>query len=423
MEYSDGQNPKEAARMTHQPMKGVKMVEVAQFTFTPAAGAVLADWGADVIKVEHAVTGDAQRGFRAGLGGLAEGKFHPIMEHPNRGKRSIGLALETLGGHEVLLDLVRGADIFLINFLPDARKRLKLEVEDIRQANPKIIYARGSGHGQRGPDAVKGGYDGSTFWCRAGSAWSATPSDSPRVINQPAGAYGDSIGGMTIAGGIAGALFWRERTGEPSVVDVSLMSVGAWMMGLNINNALLAGQVTPPPPLTAPMNVAVNPTLGMFRTSDERWINFTMLQPGRYFADVCKHLGVEYLLEDERFQTAEGLMEHANEAGVVVAEAIRQKPYGYWVEHLQTMEGQWAPVQDPLEVADDPQMEANGYMLPIVDADGKPRRLVASPVQFDDTPPTLRRAPQFAEDTDDILRELGKTEDEIIQLKIDGAVT
>src|SRR5690348_5315703 len=126
--------------MTDRPMQGVKMVEVAQFTFTPAAGAVLADWGADVIKVEHAVTGDAQRGFRAGLGGAMDGSFHPIMEHPNRGKRSIGLALETPGGYEVLMELVRWADIFLINFLPDARARLKLDVDDIRKVNPDIIY-------------------------------------------------------------------------------------------------------------------------------------------------------------------------------------------------------------------------------------------------------------------------------------------
>jgi crotonobetainyl-CoA:carnitine CoA-transferase CaiB-like acyl-CoA transferase len=178
-----------------------------------------------------------------------------------------------------------------------------------------------------------------------------------------------------------------------------------------------------PAPLNSPMNVAVNPTVGMFETADGRWINFTMLQPGRYFADVCKHLGLEHLLEDERFQTAEGLMANANEAGQAVADAIRGKPFSYWVEHLQTMEGQWAPVQDPLEVAADPVMEHNGYLLPIVDADGKERKLVASPVQFDETPPTITRGPQFAEHTDDILRELGKSEEEIIQLKIDGAVT
>jgi crotonobetainyl-CoA:carnitine CoA-transferase CaiB-like acyl-CoA transferase len=404
-------------------MKGVRVVEVAQFTFTPAAGAVLADWGADVIKVEHAVAGDAQRGLRLGTGSAADGSFQPLMEHPNRGKRSIGLALEQESAHAVLMDLVREADVFLTNFLPDARRRLKIEVEDIRRANPKIIYVRGSGHGQRGPDAERGGYDSSVFWCRTGSAWAATPPDSPRLINMPGGAYGDSMGGMTIAGGIAAALFARDRTGEPSVVDVSLMSVGAWAMALSVTSALVLGAPMTPPPLDAPMSLPVNPLLGHFRTSDGRWINFTMLQPGRYFADVCKHLDVEHLLDDERFGTAEGLMTHAVEVGQHIADAIATQPYAHWVERLATMEGQWAPVQDPLELASDPQMTANGYLLPVVDADGTTRQLVASPVQFDETPPELVRGPQFAEHTDEILRELGRSDDEIIQLKVDGACT
>lgn len=164
----------------YQPMQGIRVVEVAQYTFTPAASAVLGDWGADVIKVEHAETGDAQRGLRIGTGGASVGTFQPLMEHPNRAKRSIGLALDTPGGHAVLLDLVREADVFLINFLGAARRRLHLEVEDIRAANPNVIYVRGSSHGQRGPDAEKGGYDGSTFWCRMGSAWGATPPREPK---------------------------------------------------------------------------------------------------------------------------------------------------------------------------------------------------------------------------------------------------
>ena len=409
--------------MAFQPMNGVKVVEVAQFTFTPSAGAVLADWGADVIKVEHAETGDAQRGLRLGTGGAFEGSFQPLMEHANRGKRSIGLALETSAGHAVLMDLLRDADVFVTNFLPDARRRLRIDVDDVRQANHDIIYVRGSAHGQRGPEAERGGYDGSTFWCRMGHAWAATSPDSPRLVAMPGGAYGDSMGGMTIAGGIAAALFARAQTGEPSVVDVSLMSVGAWAMALATSIAMMTGQVMAPQPLAAPMNLPVNPTMGSFRTSDGRWINFMMLQPGRYFADVCKHLGLEHLLDDERFSTAEKLMANANEVGQHLADAIARKPFAYWVDHLQTMEGQWEPVQDPLELASDAQVEANGYIVPVTDADGTSRRLVANPVQFDETPPRITRAPQFAEHTDDILRALGKSEDEIVQLKIDGACT
>jgi crotonobetainyl-CoA:carnitine CoA-transferase CaiB-like acyl-CoA transferase len=133
--------------MSVPPMKGVRVLEVAQFTFTPSAGAVLADWGADVIKVEHAVTGDAQRGLRLGTGGAGAGSFQPLMEHPNRGKRSVGLALETEGGRAVLYELVKQSDVFVVNFLPDARRRLRIDVDDIRSVNPSVIYVRGSAHG------------------------------------------------------------------------------------------------------------------------------------------------------------------------------------------------------------------------------------------------------------------------------------
>jgi crotonobetainyl-CoA:carnitine CoA-transferase CaiB-like acyl-CoA transferase len=148
-----------------------------------------------------------------------------------------------------------------------------------------------------------------------------------------------------------------------------------------------------------------------------------MVQPGRYFADVCAHLGIEHLLEDERFQSAEGLIAHADEAGRHIADAIGGRPFAYWVRHLQTMEGPWAPAQNPLDIVADPQMEANGYLVPVVDAEGNDRRLVASPVHFDETTPPVTRGPQFAEHTDDILRELGKSDDEIIQLKVEGACT
>ncbi|MDT5401290.1 MAG: hypothetical protein QOK33_4521, partial [Mycobacterium sp.] len=205
-----------------RPMDGVRVLEVAQFTFVPAAGAVLADWGADVIKVEHAETGDAQRGLSALMGmPVGSGSFAPLMEHPNRGKRSIGLALESPDALEVLHELIRGSDVFLTNFLPAARRRLGIELSDVRKINPDIVYVRGSGFGARGPDSEKGGYDSTAFWARGGSALGTTPVDYDGLCVMPAGAYGDSLGGMTIAGGIASALFARERTGETSVIDVS----------------------------------------------------------------------------------------------------------------------------------------------------------------------------------------------------------
>jgi crotonobetainyl-CoA:carnitine CoA-transferase CaiB-like acyl-CoA transferase len=403
-----------------QPMAGIRVVEVAQFTFTPAAGAVLAEWGADVVKIEHVTRGDAQRGM---LNHPKKGTFHAIMEHANRGKRSIGLDLDTPAGHEVLKELVAGADVFLTNFLPDARRRMHLELEDIRAMNPDVIYVRGSAHGQKGTWAEKGGYDGSAYWSRMGGSWGVTwPDEPPRTM--PGGAFGDSMGGMTIAGGIAAALYGRKVTGEPSVVDVSLMSVGAWSFALDISNAALTRGEKEPISINQMMaNAKINPTVGHFQTSDGKWINFTMLQPFRYFADVCKHLGIPELADDPRFGTAEDLMANAEAAGARIAEAVAGQTFAYWVRHLETMEGPWAPVQGPLEILDDPQMTANGYLRTLADAEGVERVLVANPVQFDEQPAATRRGPQFAEHTDAVLAELGLSEEQILQLKIDGVVT
>ena len=404
------------------PMEGIKVLEVAQFTFTPSAGAVLADWGAEVIKVEHAVRGDAQRGIKLGTGGAAAGSFQPLMEHPNRGKQSIGIALETESGRALLDQLILKSDVFLTNFLPRARKKLRLDPEDIQALNPSIIYARGSALGPNGPEAANGGYDLSVFWCRGGSAAGATAADSPRIAEMPAGAYGDSMGGMTIAGGIAAALLKRERTGETSVVDVSLLSLATWATGLSISNALLLGNDPSQETLDGPVWRPFNPIVATFRTADNRFVNLTMLQAGRYWADVCRHIGREDAINDPRFDTAETLMANAHEAGEIVATAIRAKPYRYWAKKFTTLEGQWALVQTPLEVAADPQVRANNYILRVIDNQGNERELVSSPVQFDETPFQITRAPQFAEHTDDLVRSLGKTEEELIQLKIEGAI-
>jgi len=411
--------------MNNRPMEGVRVLEVAQFTFVPAAGAVLADWGADVIKIEHAERGDAQRGLSRVLGlatASEDSSFFPIMEGPNRGKRSVGLALEKPSAQAVLAELVRRSDVFLTNMLPEARAKLKIDLEDIRAINPDIIYVRGSGFGPRGPEANKGGYDSTAFWARGGSAAGVTPPGAERMMRMPAGAYGDSMGGMTIAAGISAALYARQVTGEPAVVDVSLLGVGAWATQYSVNQALMLGG--PLPARAQPKHgAATNPLVGSYRTADDRWLEFAMLQPGRYWPEFCRLVGQEDLAADERFADTERIMANATEAAELVAEIISTRTYADWVEILSRGEGQWAAVQNAWEVGQDPSLRANGLIAPVVDAEGEERELVANPVQFGETPATLTRAPLFAEHTDEVLRELGLTDDELIQLKVDGAAT
>ena len=266
------------------PMSGVRVLEVAQWTFVPAAGAVLADWGADVIKIEHPQTGDSQRGLRQ-LGHITvDGDRNPVMEHANRGKRSVALDMSTPDGHELLMDIARTSDVFLTNFLPDAREKLRIDVDDLRAVNPDIIYARGSAYGPLGDDAGTGGYDMTGFWSRAGGALGSTPCDMDGVVPQPGPAYGDSIGGMTIAGGISAALFERERTGNARIVDISLLGVGVWASGVAINAALVSGE----PWQTNPAGANVtpnNPLVGFYRTADGRHLGLSMLQGFQYFAE------------------------------------------------------------------------------------------------------------------------------------------
>ncbi|WP_314221049.1 CaiB/BaiF CoA transferase family protein [Streptomyces zaehneri] len=408
-----------------RPMEGVRVLEVAQFTFVPAAGAVLADWGADVIKIEHAERGDAQRGLVRVLGyeAASEGSsFFPIMEGPNRGKRSVGLALEKPSARRVLEELIRTSDVFLTNFLPEARAKLRIDLEDVRAVNPDIVYVRGSGFGARGDEAGKGGYDSTAFWARGGSAAGVTPPGADRMTRMPAGAYGDSMGGMTLAGGIAAALYSRATAGRPSVVDVSLVGVGAWATQFTVNLALMTGGPLPAPARPRHGSHA-NPLIGAYRTSDGRWIELSMLQPGRYWAEFCRLAGREELSGDTRFDSTGKLMANAAEAAGIVAGIIAARPLAEWTEILSRGEGQWAAVQNAWEVGQDPALRANGLIAPVVDADGVDRELVASPVQFDETPAGLTRAPRFAEHTDEVLRSLGLTEDELMALKIDGAAT
>lgn len=402
------------------PMEGVRVLEVAQWTFVPAAGAVLADWGAEVLKIEHPRTGDAQRGLRQ-LGTVKiDGPVNPVMEHANRGKRSIALDIGAPAGHELLLDLARTSDVFLTNFLPDARTKLGIDVDDIRAVNPSIVYARGSAYGPNGPDAGIGGYDMTGFWCRGGSAASVSPPDVDGVISQPGPAYGDSIGGMTIAGGIAAALLARERTGEAKVVDISLLGVGVWAMGVAVNAALATGEPWPASPSGA--NVApTNPLTGMYRTADGRFMGMSMMQAFRYWPELCARIGQPELAEDERFASAELLSRNAPDATVILREVLAARTLEEWRAALDGFEGQWGPVQTTTEVAADPQVRANGLIAP-VEGGTEAYELVASPVQFDETPLHLRPAPDFGQDTEAVLLELGHDWDRILALKQEGTL-
>lgn len=400
-------------------MNGVRILEVAEHTFVPAASALLSDWGADVIKIEHVERGDAMRGLAASGTAPIPADVHALLEHSNRGKRSLGLDLTSPDGLDILHRIAATSDVFLTNKLPSVREKLKIGPEEIRGRHPRIIYVAGTGQGERGPDADKGSYDSLAFWCRSGTALGTTRPDYGHVAGPPGPGFGDSIGAMTIAGGIMGALYHRERTGEATTVDVSLLGSGMWAMGQAIALSLIMDIPWGPPP---PDAIRANPLVNNYLTKDERWISLCCLQAGKYWPHLCRAIGRPELGPDPRFADHASLMSNSAEAAAILRDAFAERTVAEWRERLADFIGQWTVVQDTLEAAADPQSAANGYIQDCRTAGGVPFKMVAAPVQFGGRPAPAGRAPQFNEHGDAILADLGLDWDTVVDLKVRGVV-
>ncbi|CAI7976565.1 L-carnitine dehydratase/bile acid-inducible protein F [Frankia sp. Hr75.2] len=402
-------------QLRYDLLAGVKVVEVAAWLFAPSCGAILADWGADVIKIEPTRNGgDPYRGF------FHTGPVNPTIELANRGKRSAAVDLSTPAGHEVLLRLVADADVFITNLLPDPRGRLGVEIADIRAANPSIIYVRASGYGPRGPDAETPGFDAAVAWARVGIAQFLTPPDA-RQPTHPPGGIGDCVGGLGGAGAVAAALFKRASTGVPSEVDISLLAGGMWMNATVLMTEANAG---PEGPLMqrADRRTVRNPLSNSYQTKDGRWLSMVVIQPDPHWRGFCEHIGRPELADDPRFVDFHARMTHNTELIGLLEEVFASRTVNEWREALATFTGVWDVLQTPAEVVRDPQVLANGYLVPGEDP-GPPLSFVASPAQFDGQPLTaMRRAPEHGQHTEEVLLACGYSWDDITALKEQGAI-
>jgi crotonobetainyl-CoA:carnitine CoA-transferase CaiB-like acyl-CoA transferase len=396
-------------------LDGIKVVELAEHGFVPSCGAVLGDWGAEVVKVERP-TGDPLRAIM-GAGFVANtGDFNFLWELYNRNKRGIALDLRVPEGRDAFDRLIEHADVFITNFLPSARAKLRTNPEDLFAVNPRLVYAKGHGQGQRGPDADAGGFDSVSYWSRGGIGHILSPEGGPMVMQR--GAMGDAPSGAMLAGGVAAALFNRERTGKGMVVDTALLNFAVWQLGVDLTATTILREE--PAKMKAGTARSSNPLVGPYKTSDGRYIILNMLDDTRHWAPACRALGLDPLIDDARFVDTAARAANADALHAQITAAIASRTLDDLRTRLKAEDTIFSALQSPLETIDDPQVVENGYLAP--HPEHPTARVACAPMQFDDERISIRRAaPAIGEHTDEVLGEVGLSDDEIAILYKVGA--
>src|SRR5947207_6469090 len=382
------------------PMDRVGVVELAFWVAGPSAAAILADWGAEVVKIEPP-DGDPFRGLFLSAAGL-EVPANPPFELDNRGKRSIALDFTKETGREIALRLIDRADVFVTNLRPVVLARLGLDPDSLAARNPRLVYAGITGYGTEGPDRDRPAYDVGAFWSRAGIAAALTPPGTDPPFQR--GAMGDHVAGITGAGAVAAALLARERTGRGQAVATSLYRIGMFVLGWDLSTTLRLG--IPATPMTR--TAMPNPVISCYRAGDGRWFWLLGLQGNRHWPDLVRAVGRPEWLDDPRFTGMRARRENCAELVRLLDEIFATRPLAEWGEVFDREGVWWAPVQTTEDVVADPQAEAAGAWVDVPRAEGGTVRMLASPVDFSATRSQPRAvAPELGQHTEEILLELG----------------
>jgi crotonobetainyl-CoA:carnitine CoA-transferase CaiB-like acyl-CoA transferase len=395
------------------PLEGVRVIELGVWVAGPAAGGLLADWGADVVKIESP-QGDPARGFAKMLGG--DVPFNPPFEMDNRSKRSIVVDFAQPGGLELALDLIAGADAFVTNIRLDALERLRLDPQTLAEHNPRLIYGIITGYGLEGDERNRAAYDIGAFWARSGIAGMLTqPGGQPPFQR---GGMGDHGAGMTLAAAICAALVARDRTGEGQLVHTSLLRHGMYTISFDLNTALRFGV----PLAVAKRQAMTNPAINCYRDSEGRWFWLIGLEGDRHWPDLCRAVEHPEWIDDGRFATADARREHIGELIDLLDATFATRTRAEWGAALDREDMWWAPVQSTDEVLADAQAWAGNGFVEVPD-NGASVTMVNTPVDYLGTPSAPRALPpELGQHTDEILAELGRDGPTVARLRADGVV-
>jgi len=376
-------------------LSDLRVVELGVWVAAPAATALLADWGADVIKVE-APAGDPMRRVFGSIG-IEDDLPNPAFALDNRGKRSVVLNLRNEAERARLEQLLEGADVFVTNLRPDALDKLGLEPLATVERHPHLVYCSVSGYGLRGEERNRPSYDIGAFWARPGLSLQMADADGNPLNAR--GGVGDHITGLAALSGILAAVLEQRATGRGRVVEVSLLRTGAYVLGWDLGLQLALGKVAGAEPRHKNQAPLMNP----YRTADGQWFFFTGLEAGRHIGAVCRALGRPDLLDDPRFADATSLRNHRTEVIAILDEVVKERTMEDWVERFEAEGVWWAPAQSPAQVVRDPQLLANDG---VVEVDTGAVRSVNGPVSFSDVAPPVARVPHVGQHTDEVLAEL-----------------
>jgi len=392
---------------------GLKVVDLASFVAAPGAAVILSDFGADVIKVESP-SGDGWR------------QAHRVPPQPqaadpyqwhlnNRNKRGVTLDLKSPGAQPVLERLVKWADVLIVNTPHPARRKLKLEYDDVVKWNPRLIYADLTGFGDKGPDADLPGFDITSYWARSGLL--ALTRDAGAPPTWPVGGSGDNATATGLYAAIVTALYRRERTGRGSRVTTSLLAEGIWSASVSIQGALSGAKFFGLHDRKNPANAALN----VYRASDGTW--FVLIIEPQKLEAVAKGIGRTDLLTDPRFSDPAKLMANMSQLTAILDEVFASEPMDHWYDVFSGLHVTFGAVRDPQQVVDDPQVRANDIIVPLEGAGGKITSTISSPFQIDGVAKApARRAPELGEHNDEVLRDLGFSAGEIEGLRAGGVL-
>jgi crotonobetainyl-CoA:carnitine CoA-transferase CaiB-like acyl-CoA transferase len=391
---------------------GLKVVDSASFIAGPGAAVILSDFGADVIKVEPP-SGDFWRHGHQ-IPPQPQAKDAYPWHLSNRNKRGITLDLKSPRAQQVLERLVKWADVLIVNTPHPARKKLKLEYDDVAQWNSRLIYADLTGFGEKGPDAGLPGFDITSYWARSGLLSMTRDAGAPPTW--PVAGSGDNATAVGIYSAIVTALYRRERTGKGSYVTTSLLAEGVWSASVSIQAALCETKFYAPHDRKSPANAAMN----VYRASDGTW--FVLLITPDKMAAVAKAIGRADLLTDPRFSDPTKLLANMPQLAAILDDVFGAQPMAHWYKVFNNVHVTFGPVRGPQEVIDDPQLKLNDIVVPLEGAGGKLTSTISSPIQVHGVAKVpARRAPALGEHNEEVLKQLGFSQSEIDDLRASGA--